>query len=171
MYSLLKYLVWGFCYSTCHTVCIYLLIYFCSCCHPFCISCFFFLFHLVRFQKACIPLNCHPDFCPSSPQHQIASESFIFTPPPPHLISKTRFLFHFDRWYLPSAWTSSAGSWWRLCGTRCWKWCRWQGWRRCWDTRARWRRCTVTARCSSSCSGPSARGSGRTAASRWWTHL
>lgn len=66
---------------------------------------------------------------------------------------------------------SSVGSWWRPCETRCWRWCRWRGWQRCSGSPARWRRCTVRARCSSCDSGPSARGWGRREASKWWTRL
>lgn len=91
-----------------------------------------------------------------------------------HLWSQTNIRSFSCSWQLMlliSPALSSAGSWWRLCETRCWKWCRWQGSRRCWGIPARWRRCTVKARYSSCCSGPSARGSGRKVASRWWTHL
>ena len=52
-----------------------------------------------------------------------------------------------------SAALSSAGSWGKLCETRCWRWCRWRGWRRCWGIPARWQRCTETGRYSSSAVG------------------
>lgn len=119
---------------------------------------------------------------PGSLHHLTHQLSNLLSPPPlpvnhfthsstlsPPILNQRRAFFFLESWRFSSL--SSAGSWWRLCETRCWKWCRWRGWRHCWGIPARWRRCIVRVRYSSSCSGPSARGSGRKAASRWWTHL